>query len=134
MVDTLYGQRSNIVLYLHAMVMLYHSQLCKKRFFDHSVVNTYFIMTRTNLLMQLKVKVAKTTKSSRVLSVCLLCASLFKLGCKRKCWFVMNWFFCFFFFFSSNKFLLVLHRMSGALLGEISNRAVILIDRKIIDI
>jgi len=34
----------------------------------------------------------------------------------------------------SNKFLLVLHRMSGALLGEISNRAVILIDRKIIDI
>ena len=35
-------QRSNIVLYLHAMVMLYHSQLCKKRFFDHSVVNTYF--------------------------------------------------------------------------------------------
>ena len=36
-----YSQSSKIVLYLHATVMLHHSKLCKKSFFDHSVVNTY---------------------------------------------------------------------------------------------
>ena len=93
-------------------------------------------MTRTYLLMQLKVKVAKTTKSSRVLSVCLFMRFFIqaRLQTKMLVRHELILLFLFFFFFSSNKFLLVLHRMSGALLGEISNRAVILIDRKIIDI
>ena len=91
-------------------------------------------MTRTNLLMQLKVKVAKTTKSSRVLSVCLFMRFFIQARLQTKMLVRHELILLFLFFFSSNKFLLVLHRMSGALLGELSNRAVILIDRKIIDI
>ena len=91
-------------------------------------------MTRTNLLMQLKVKVAKTTKSSRVLSVCLFMRFFIQARLQTKMLVRHELILLFLFFFSSNKFLLVLHRMSGELLGELSNRAVILIDRKIIDI
>ena len=91
-------------------------------------------MTRTNLLMQLKVKVAKTTKSSRVLSVCLFMRFFIQARLQTKMLVRHELILLFLFFFSSNKFLLVLHGTSGALLGELSNRAVILIDRKIIDI